>query len=519
MAQNGRHRVGAGGRGGPGPRGRGRTIASRGVLVLAALSVQAGVMLVGWVAAFRVVRDSFGRAIEEQVIEQNARLAERVADLLPEEISRDVKIGTPEWEKLQGVIEGLNDLPAEGFACLVNREGKVLCHPDIRRDPMLQLANLGGELLKVGRDAEETRTAIKALNDDSEAVVSGRIDFTADGTHYVATKRLAGTDLRLLVHQPQRGLVRVSAEKTRVVWWTSGAALAVVLGVTGLGLVSLLRRYDSVHAKLNRQLKENLRIAQDIQRATLPGGGLVVPGYEIAAWCEPTEETGGDTYDVAGLVADPAGGVSLVSEGEADRALLLLADATGHGVGAALAVTQLQSAVRAALSMGGGLDRVVRVVNQRLHQHLPMGRFVTAWLGVLDGPRGSVLSFSAGQGPVLVWRAASAAGPARIEKPETEAWPLGIDADLGPRAAAEIPLAPGDVLLVVSDGIFEASDASGRHLGLARVDELLMTHAPRGAQAVAEAVREAVRAHVGGGSTADDCTLLVLRREPASAAG
>ncbi len=90
--------------------------------------------------------------------------------------------------------------------------------------------------------------------------------------------------------------------------------------------------------------------------------------------------------------------------------MLLLADATGHGIGPALSVTQLRAmlrmAVRAGLAAGGSASReVAQHINEQLYADLPSNRFITAWLAMLDAAAGTLTTYSAGQAPLLLYRA------------------------------------------------------------------------------------------------------------------
>ncbi|NNL66169.1 MAG: SpoIIE family protein phosphatase, partial [Myxococcales bacterium] len=151
------------------------------------------------------------------------------------------------------------------------------------------------------------------------------------------------------------------------------------------------------------KIEADLSVARDIQRDTFPECLPTLPGFEIDAWLEPAEQTAGDSYDVIGYRRGPEPHTVQLTAGEAERAVLLMADATGHGIGPALSATQVRSMLRMAVRTGEPLANIVRHLNDQLHEDLGSGRFVTAWLGELDAATGTLRSFSAGQAPVLVW--------------------------------------------------------------------------------------------------------------------
>ncbi|MEM0984022.1 MAG: PP2C family protein-serine/threonine phosphatase [Planctomycetota bacterium] len=485
-------------------------VRDRRTLVLLALLVQGTVLAVGWFGTFRIVRREFAKVVQERVLQQNAELAGRVASLFPTNIGEMVEYGGDEWERLQRFIEteALAQLPDGGFACLIEPDGKLLCHPEIRDDPQLRGYSFAGkELLpRIGiRDDVIEVTAAGA----TELPATGVIEFATDDFHYVATQPLAGTDLRLLIHQPVGTLVAAGRASTRHIAVFVVLAGIGVLGITGLGLNGLLKRYESVNERLNKQMKENLRIARQIQQATLPGADHpTAPGYEIAAFSDAADETGGDTYDVVGLKRLESGMVELGDSGEFPRVGLILADATGHGVGPALAVTQLQSSARMATRMGADLAGLVDRVNESLNTRLPSGHFVTAWLGMLDAEAHVIEGVSAGQGPLLRYVAAED----RVERVDSDLPPLAIMEELLPFAPRRIEMSPGDVFVAATDGFFEARGPDGEQFGEERVKDVIRRHASAGAEAITAALKREVGVFTHEAAAEDDRTVVVVRR-------
>jgi serine phosphatase RsbU (regulator of sigma subunit) len=495
-------------------------IVNKAGLIAAALGVQAVVLSAGWFVTFRIVQRSFARVIQDRTIDQNRDIAERVAALFPAAGGGMVEFGSPEWERLQSIIEtdALQELPAGGFACLIEPDGQVLCHPEIRDAPNLRDFSFGGKDLRDGveADAEGVDLLAASAGGDAGGTASGVIEFTAGDFHYVATQPLAGSDLRLLVHQPVGALVSVSRENTRWVMGVAGVAIVGVLGVTGVGLGVLLRRYDSVHEALNKQLRANLEVARSIQLRSLPRALPSPQGYAVAGWSEPADETGGDTFDVFALPSEAGRACSIdrdaelpSGDGAGGCVAFLLADATGHGIGPALAVTQLNAMARLAWRMGGSLLDVARLVNTELDARLPDGRFVTAVFGVLDTATDRLEIVSAGQGPLLVWRDADAS----VEEIPSDTYPLGVMDDLGVSATRRVALGPGDAFCAISDGIFEAMDASNEQFGTGRVAGVLREHQGADLDTLARAIGTEADAFTGGAPPADDRTVLLIRRD------
>ena len=159
-----------------------------------------------------------------------------------------------------------------------------------------------------------------------------------------------------------------------------------------LGLVSLMK------------VERDLQVARQIQQGSFPHQLPEIEGFDIVAWNEPADETGGDTYDLIPIgTTDGTGGGRGV-----ERALLLLGDATGHGIGPALVAAQSRAMLCMAARLNEGIPGIVKHLNEQLHADLPGNRFLTAWFGIVDATEETLSSFSAGQAPLLYFRAAEA---------------------------------------------------------------------------------------------------------------
>jgi len=241
------------------------------------------------------------------------------------------------------------------------------------------------------------------------------------------------------------------------------------------------------------KMERELEVARQIQVSFLPKSMPKITGYEVAGWSRPADTTGGDVFDVVGL-----GGA---------RAVLLLGDATGHGIGPALSVTQVRSMLRMALRLGGDLDAIFTHLNDQLSDDLPLNRFVTAFLGLVDCATHTLTYQSAGQGPILHL---GADGTTRSLK--TTAAPLGMLPTLKAPEAQAFTLVPGDVLALITDGVFERENREGVEFGSEAAVEIIRRHAGSPLPAIIERIVEGCDAFAGGAPQADDMTLLLLRR-------
>jgi phosphoserine phosphatase len=270
-----------------------------------------------------------------------------------------------------------------------------------------------------------------------------------------------------------------------------------------------IKRGRLIEAQLIREkLERDLQLARLIQQGTIPSSIPTLPGFDIAAWGEPAEETGGDTYDIIGFRADGDDSTIVNGEDPAEQAVLLMVDATGHGVGPAIMATGVRAMLRMAVRLGTGLTSIIRHLNLQICQDVPTGRFVTAWIGLLDAARGTITSFSGGQAPLIHYRAADDEAEVR----DADEMPFGIVEHWEVAVNPAIALRKDDLYVVLSDGIVESMDRAGEQFGVDRVVDVLRATRGRPAEAVIALMRERLMAFTESRPAADDRTMIVVRR-------
>lgn len=285
--------------------------------------------------------------------------------------------------------------------------------------------------------------------------------------------------------------------------------------------ISELRRLERAQDQMRVGLEQlvrfrrDLQLAREIQQATLPKTLPTLDGFDLEVWTEPADETGGDTYDVIGIDAprdstnDPC---------RTAGAFLLLADATGHGVGPALTATAVRSLLRMAVRAGQNLDGIARQMNDQLNEDLDQGRFVTAWLAEVDTDTRRIRSLSAGQAPILTYHSDTGTCEASsADGPPLGVLPVGVLPGLSPEAGAWVEMSDGDIVAVISDGIFEAVDPTGEQFGVERTVAVITGSAERSASDIREALVEQLASFTQGLPADDDRTILILKATEISA--
>jgi len=241
------------------------------------------------------------------------------------------------------------------------------------------------------------------------------------------------------------------------------------------------------------RLRQALELARLVQHSTLPREWPRLPGYDMHGTFMPAEQTGGDTYD---LMLLPQG------------LLVVLGDATGHGIAPALSVLQMHAMLRTAMRLGVTLEAAFTQVNDQLAEVLPDSHFVTAFIGLLDVHTHRLRFLSGGQGPILHFKAALG----RCDTYRATSFPMGAMPIARLRPAVELDLAPGDWLVVLSDGVYEYEDPTGVPLGAPAVEALLAQAHAESPASVSARLLALLREFARGAAQDDDITMVLLKR-------
>lgn len=258
--------------------------------------------------------------------------------------------------------------------------------------------------------------------------------------------------------------------------------------------VAIQRARLMEHYIQKKQMEQSMAIARDIQRSLLPRGSPQVPGYDIAGFSRPADETGGDCFDFTPL---PGG-----------RLAVSVADATGHGIGPALVIAECRALLRAISGSVTDVEGILSRANAWLCEDLTEGRFVTVFFGVLDPAAHVLRHASAGHGPLFWYRAADG----KVASTGATGLPLGLMEPNEFTPADPVSLAPGDIGVFLTDGFLEAQNRAGDLFGEERIMSLITSHADRPAAELIERLDQAVTGFMSGGPQMDDFTAVVIKR-------
>jgi sigma-B regulation protein RsbU (phosphoserine phosphatase) len=270
-----------------------------------------------------------------------------------------------------------------------------------------------------------------------------------------------------------------------------------------------LRRLQEQLQDANKKFEQELALAGEIQASFLPSELPRIPGWQLTAALKPARETSGDFYDVIPLLNGRLG--------------LLVADVTDKGTGAALYMALSRTLIRTyAVEYGMQPELAFRAAHRRILEDTNTNQFVTVFYGVLDPVTGTLTYCNAGHNPPYLFSAhndASTDVSAAVQELSLTGMPLGLrmfkDITWEQRT---VELAPGDVLVLYSDGVTEAENAQEAFFEEERLIEVVQANlAPLAlqgplAQGIQDAIMAAVREFVGDAPQFDDITLMVLVR-------
>lgn len=268
----------------------------------------------------------------------------------------------------------------------------------------------------------------------------------------------------------------------------------IAVALAAQAAVVLHRAWTTEQIIESERLDREISVARDVQIGTLPKEMPELDGYGFAGAFSPTDQTGGDLYDFVPL--------------DDVRLMLLMGDATGHGIGPALSATQVRAMLRVALRLNASLDDAFIHINDQLCDDLPDDRFVTGFFGLLDARTHTVRFHSGGQGPIMHFHAMSG----EYDWHPATTFPLGYMPQVNLQPALEVQLAPGDVLGIISDGIYEYENENGVQFGQEGVARVIDNMPDGSAGELVAAIMAAARAHGGSAPQADDITIVLARR-------
>ena len=250
----------------------------------------------------------------------------------------------------------------------------------------------------------------------------------------------------------------------------------------------------------NMNLRQSMALAFEVQQKLLPASAPQMDGIDIAGRSHYCDHIGGDYYDF----------IPLPAAGFGPRVGVALGDVTGHGVPSALTMTTVRALLRAKAHETLSLASIVNDVNVHLAEDSAGGRFVTLIYMVIEPSTRTVRWVSAGHDPVIVYEPVNDA----FSELDGEDIPLGVKGDWHFKEAQRDEWCDGAIMIIGTDGIWEARNENRDMFGKEALREVIRRHAHRPAETICEAVSRALDAFRGPIQYSDDVTLVVVKFVP-----
>jgi steroid delta-isomerase-like uncharacterized protein len=253
---------------------------------------------------------------------------------------------------------------------------------------------------------------------------------------------------------------------------------------------NLTWRFRVAEAQERERIEQELRVARQIQRSLLPEATPELYGWRLTAYYKPAREVGGDFYDFLEL--------------ENGRLGLVVGDATGKGIPAALVMATTRGMLRAVAQSLDSPGEVLARVNDALCPDIPSEMFVTCFYAILDPKSGTLRYANAGHDLPYLWHGGD------TEELRARGMPLGLMPEMS-YDESEAVLREGDCVLFYSDGLVEAHDPHYEMFGFPRLGALIAEHGKQ--RSLVNSLLKELYSFVGERwEQEDDITLLTLER-------
>jgi PAS domain S-box-containing protein len=241
------------------------------------------------------------------------------------------------------------------------------------------------------------------------------------------------------------------------------------------------------------RLKEEARMARNIQLNFLPKGVPDIPGYEFIGKSVPALNVGGDYYDFIRL--------------DANRTVISLGDVSGNGLAAALVMANLQATIRGQAMYDPEPSRLLERANKLLYRSTNSRTFISLFYGILDARSHTLVYANAGQDLPLLFSRGNAQRALTVN-----GIVLGVMEEAVYRQET-VEIGPGDRLLLYTDGIPETMNDYREQFGPERLGEVVRRERAWPVRTVIENIFTSVHAYAGGSFQADDMTVVMIERK------
>ena len=344
-----------------------------------------------------------------------------------------------------------------------------------------------------------SRTILNQVMQDKEAIIS--LDAGSDErfqmSQSVADFRIRSMIIAPLLDSAGEPLGAIQIDTVQHKGRFESKDLEVLSAVANQAGIAIENAQLHEQMVLQRLVEQDLELARQVQQAFLPRETPNTPEYSFSQYYNPASEIGGDYFDYIPL--------------ENDRMAIVVADVVGHGVAAAMFMAKISAETRFAFASEHEPAKALTLLNERVTA-LGVERFVTMCVIILHPPSGKISIVNAGHMPP-VYRDKNG----DISEPgfDNSGPPLGILTDID-YEEYQMQIEPGEVLVMYTDGIFEAPNKLGEQFSIAKV-KAMVGETSNSLQETGKAIVESVTQHIVGCAQEDDMCLVMFSRIVSSA--
>ncbi len=342
------------------------------------------------------------------------------------------------------------------------------------------------------------KSVIMALPDETQktffAYLKDQILFAGAATFltivFLAAAALIGS------YMITRSLLRITAAAKKL----SSGDFSVKLGLrTGDERDLMIQAFNEIGPKLEDHLRlhQSMDLAMKVQQKLLPGKNPQIPGLDIAGKSIYCDETGGDYYDF------------LEFGGKNDRKIsIVVGDVSGHGISSALLMASARAFLRQRVSLPGTLGQIISDVNCQLARDVAeYNNFMTLFYLRIDCEQSTLEWVRAGHDPAIFYDP----GPRTFEALDGQGIPLGVEESWRFQENRKTGLSPGQIIVMATDGVFEAQNVNGEMFGKDRVYDLISANAALSAKGILNILMDMLYRFAKGKNFEDDVTLVVIK--------
>jgi sigma-B regulation protein RsbU (phosphoserine phosphatase) len=247
------------------------------------------------------------------------------------------------------------------------------------------------------------------------------------------------------------------------------------------------------------RMRNSLDLAMEVQQNLLPKGNLKIEGLDIAGKSIYCDETGGDYYDFITIDATKNKKIGVA-----------IGDVSGHGIPSALLMATVRSSLRQRLSLPGSTGQIVSDVNYQLVRDVEdSGQFMTLFYLTVDPAHQSLQWVRAGHDPGIFYDPATNT----FEDLKGNGIALGVDKDWQYELNKKLGLVKGQIIVLSTDGVWEAHNGPGEIFGKTRLYEIIRQNSDKKAKEIIEAVFSALSQFQKDSAIEDDITIVVIKIE------